>query len=56
LRPTSHIQRGEQFAQALGVDGLNACHAARLEVDLKSLMPECENHKPLSLDLQNWDL
>src|SRR5665647_512675 len=46
---TGDMQGGQQFAQALGVNRLYACHAARLEKRFKPFVPECEYHKLLSL-------
>jgi hypothetical protein len=40
LRPTRSTQGGQQLAQALGVNGLNTCHAARLEIRLKAFVSE----------------
>jgi hypothetical protein len=51
LRPAGNTQGGQQLARALGVNGLYACHAPGFEECFEPFVPECENHKLLSLGL-----
>ncbi len=52
LRALGGIQGCQQLAQALGMHDLDARHAPSPEKHFKPLVPERENHKLLSLDLQ----
>ena len=52
FRPGGHIQGRQQLPQALRMNRLNATHSPIHKKRFKPFMPECEDHKLLSLDLQ----